>query len=99
MKAQGIAIANQKDGTDKSTTYANPGEGILHHLEDADLIPVGYVGVACSLNGGVQGELLTQGFHLAAPTKKVKKFTVGDEQLVLTKDERDGSEGDDSLMW
>lgn len=61
-------------------------------------IPVGYVGVVYSMNGGVQDELLTQGFHLVAPTKKVKKFTVGNEQLVLTKDERDGSEGDDSFM-
>lgn len=61
-------------------------------------IPVGYVGVVYSMNGGVQDELLTQGFHLVAPTKKVKKFTVGNEQLVLTKDERDGSKGDDSFM-
>lgn len=61
-------------------------------------IPVGYVGVVYSMNGGVQDELLTQGFHLVSPTKKVKEFTVGNEQLVLTKDERDGSEGDDSFM-
>ena len=32
-----------------------------------------------------------------SPTKKVKEFTVGNEQLVLSKDERDGSEGDDSF--
>lgn len=61
-------------------------------------IPVGYVGVVYSMNGGVQDELLTQGFHLVAPTKKVKEFTIGNEQLVLTKDERDGSKGDDSFM-
>lgn len=61
-------------------------------------IPAGYVGVVYSMNGGVQDELLTQGFHIVAPTKSVKKFTVGNEQLVLTKDERDGSEGDDSFM-
>lgn len=61
-------------------------------------IPTGYVGVVYSMNGGVQDELLTQGFHLVAPTKSVKEFTVGNEQLVLTKDERDGSKGDDSFM-
>ena len=61
-------------------------------------IPVGYVGVVYSMNGGVQDELLTQGFHFVSPTKKVKEFTVGNEQLVLTKDERDGSKGDDSFM-
>ena len=60
-------------------------------------IPTGYVGVVYSMNGGVQDEILTQGFHVVAPTKKVKKFTVGNEQLVLTKDSRDGSKDDDSF--
>lgn len=60
-------------------------------------IPTGYVGVVYSMNGGVQDEILTQGFHIVSPTKKVKKFTVGNEQLVLTKDSRDGSEDDDSF--
>lgn len=72
--------------------------GIISCIICLERIPVGYVGVVYSMNGGVQDELLTQGFHLVAPTKKVKKFTVGNEQLVLTKDERDGSEGDDSFM-
>lgn len=61
-------------------------------------IPAGYVGVVYSMNGGVQDELLTQGFHLVNPTKQVKKFTIGNEQLVLTKDEREGSKSDDSFM-
>lgn len=61
-------------------------------------IPTGYVGVVYSMNGGVQDELLTQGFHLVAPTKSVKEFTIGNEQLVLTKDSRDGSKEDDSFM-
>lgn len=60
-------------------------------------IPTGYVGVVYSMNGGVQDEVLTQGWHLVAPTKKVKEFTIGNEQLVLSKDARDGSEGDDSF--
>lgn len=61
-------------------------------------IPTGYVGVVYSMNGGVQDELLTQGFHLVSPTKNVKLFTIGNEQIVLTKDERDGSQEDDSFM-
>lgn len=61
-------------------------------------IPAGYVGVVYSMNGGVQNELLTQGFHLIAPTKSVKEFTVGNEQLVLSKDSRDGSEADESFL-
>lgn len=60
-------------------------------------IPAGYVGVVYSMNGGVQDEVLTQGFHLVSPTKKVKEFTIGNEQIVLSKDSRDGSEGDDSF--
>lgn len=61
-------------------------------------VPTGYVGVVYSMNGGVQDELLTQGFHLVSPTKNVKLFTIGNEQIVLTKDKRDGSEEDDSFM-
>lgn len=60
-------------------------------------IPVGYEGVVYSMNGGVQEETLTQGWHVVAPTKKVKEFTVSNEQLLLTKDDRNGSEGDESF--
>ncbi len=63
-----------------------------------EIIPTGYVGVVYSMNGGVQDEILTQGFHIVSPTKSVKEFTIGNEQLILTKDERDGSKGDDSFM-
>lgn len=34
-------------------------------------IPAGYVGVVYNMNGGVDGEVLEQGWHLVAPTKKV----------------------------
>lgn len=61
-------------------------------------IPTGYVGVVYSMSGGVQDEILTQGFHLVAPTKHVKEFTIGNEQLVLSQDERDGSETDESFL-
>ena len=60
-------------------------------------IPVGYEGVVYSMNGGVQGETLGQGWHIVAPTKKVKEFTISNEQLILTKDKRDGSEGDEAF--
>lgn len=60
-------------------------------------IPTGYVGVVYSMSGGVQDEILTQGWHMVSPAKKVKEFTVGNEQLVLSKDSRDGSAGDDSF--
>lgn len=47
-------------------------------------IPVGYEGVVYSMNGGVQQETLTQGWHLVAPTKKVNEFTIAEEQLKLS---------------
>lgn len=60
-------------------------------------IPNGYNGVQYSMNGGVKDEVLTQGWHLVPPTVKVKEFTVSNEQLILSKDERDGSEADESF--
>lgn len=60
-------------------------------------VPVGYEGVVFSMSGGVQDETLSQGWHLVAPTKKVKEFTVGNEQLILTKDKREGSQEDESF--
>lgn len=60
-------------------------------------IPVGYMGVIYKMNGGATGDTLTQGWHIVSPTKKVKIFTIGNEQLVLTKDRREGSKGNDSF--
>lgn len=71
--------------------------GLVGTATSIEKIPVGYEGVVYSMNGGVKNETLTQGWHLVPPTKKVKEFTVGNEQLVLTKDEREGSKGDDSF--
>lgn len=50
-------------------------------------IPAGYVGVVYSMSGGVQEDVLPQGWHMVNPTKKVKEFTVSEEQLALTGDE------------
>lgn len=60
-------------------------------------IPAGYVGVVYNMNGGVSGEVLGQGWHVVAPTKKVKEFTIGNEQIILSKDSREGSQNDDSF--
>lgn len=60
-------------------------------------IPVGYEGVVYSMSGGVEDKTLGQGWHIVAPTKKVKEFTIANEQLILSKDDRDGSKGDDSF--
>lgn len=60
-------------------------------------IPTGYVGVVYSMNGGVEDEVLNQGWHFVFPTKHVKEFTIGNEQIVLSQDSREGSEEDDSF--
>lgn len=60
-------------------------------------IPVGYAGVIYSMNGGVKNNTLSPGYHITKPTEHVKCFTTSNEQLLLTKDEREGSEGDDSF--
>lgn len=54
----------------------------------SERIPAGYVGVVYSMSGGVEDEVLQQGFHLISPTKKVKEFTVSEEQLALTKEDK-----------
>lgn len=71
--------------------------GLICGIICIEKVPVGYEGVVYSMGGGVQQETLTQGWHFVSPTKKVKLFTVGNEQLILTKDKRDGSPDDESF--
>lgn len=60
-------------------------------------VPAGYVGVVYNMNGGVDGEVLTQGWHLVAPTKKVTTYSIGLEQSYLTSEEKGDSEKDESF--
>ena len=71
--------------------------GTIGLVVSIEKIPVGYEGVVYSMKGGVEKETITQGWHIVSPMKKVKEFTIGNEQLILTKDERDGSEEDESF--
>ena len=43
-------------------------------------IPAGYVGIIYNANGGVEDETLAQGWHIVAPWKKVREYSVGIEQ-------------------
>lgn len=60
-------------------------------------IPAGYVGVQYSVNGGVEDDILTQGWHVVSPMKKVTKYSVATEQLYMSADEREGSKENDSF--
>lgn len=60
-------------------------------------VPAGYVGVVYNMNGGVDGEILTQGWHLVSPTKKVTTYSIGIEQSYLTSDNKGDSKEDESF--
>lgn len=66
-------------------------------VKSLEKIDTGKVGVVYSMKGGVKDETLGQGFHFINPFLKVKEFTIGNEQLILSKDKREGSKGDDSF--
>lgn len=66
-------------------------------VKSFERIDTGKVGVQYSMKGGVKDETLGQGYHFINPFLKVKEFTIGNEQLILSKDEREGSEGNDSF--
>lgn len=44
--------------------------GLVLTLMCTKRIPAGYVGVVYNMNGGVDGEVLGQGWHVVAPTKR-----------------------------
>ena len=60
-------------------------------------VPAGYVGVVYNMNGGVDGEILTQGWHFVSPTKKVTTYSIGIEQSYLTAEDKGDSKKDESF--
>ena len=60
-------------------------------------VPAGYVGVVYNMNGGVDGEILSQGWHLVSPTKKVTTYSIGIEQSYLTSEDKGDSKEDESF--
>lgn len=43
-------------------------------------VPAGYVGVVYNMNGGIEGDTLSQGWHVISPTKNVTLYSIGIEQ-------------------
>lgn len=60
-------------------------------------VPAGYVGVVYNVNKGVTGEVLSQGWHLVSPLKKVTTYSIGIEQSYLTAADKGDSEKDESF--
>ena len=74
------------------------GAGVLLSPSCTTVIPAGYVGaVYDKLEHGVQDEVLTEGFHLKSPFEKVKDFPISIETIYMSKDDREGSEDDESI--
>lgn len=71
--------------------------GLIGTIICIERVPVGYEGIVYSMSNGVTGETLTQGWHIVAPSKKVKLFSISNSQLILTKDKRENSEDDESF--
>ena len=71
--------------------------GLIGAVICLERVPAGYVGVVYNMNGGVDGEVLTQGWHLVSPTKKVTTYSIGIEQSYLTSDEKGDSKEDESF--
>lgn len=71
--------------------------GVAGSLICTEKIPAGYVGVQYSMNGGIKDEILTQGWHIVSPTKKVTLYSVATETFVMSQDERAGSKDNESF--
>lgn len=71
--------------------------GIFFGFACTERIPTGHVGVVYNMNGGVDGEVLSQGWHIVSPTKKVTTYSIGLEQSYLTSDKRGDSPKDESF--
>lgn len=60
-------------------------------------IPRGCVGSIYSISGGTSDEVLSEGWHMVAPNKKVTEYSVATEQLLMTKKETDGSKENEAF--
>lgn len=61
-------------------------------------IPQGKVGAVYDpMNNGIQEQVLTEGLKFKLPWQKVNTFPISTEVVYMSKDEREGSEGDESI--
>lgn len=71
--------------------------GIILTFACTERIPTGHVGVVYNMSGGVDGEVLSQGWHIVSPTKKVTTYSIGLEQSYLSSEDIGDSERDESF--
>lgn len=61
-------------------------------------VPAGYVAVQYNINGGIQDEVLTQGWHFVSPAINTTKYSIGLEQSYLTAGKQGDSKDDESFF-
>ncbi|MBO5037697.1 MAG: prohibitin family protein [Clostridia bacterium] len=71
--------------------------GIIVGVSCLTKIDAGYVGVVYNMKGGVEDEVLSQGWHWISPTKKVTTYSIGIEQSYLTSEHKGDSPKDESF--
>ncbi len=71
--------------------------GGIFTVRSSKFIDTGKVGIVYNYKDGVQKETLSPGLNFVSPFKKVKQFSTSNEILVMSKDKREGSKGDDSF--
>lgn len=71
--------------------------GVIGCIFCIERVPTGYVGVVYNMSGGVDGEVLTQGWHIVSPTKKVTTYSIGLEQSYLSSEKIGDSSDDESF--
>ena len=54
----------------------------------------GYAGVIYNMDGGIEDETLSQGFHMVAPWKHVSEYPISTETVYYTKNTVDGGDDD-----
>lgn len=71
--------------------------GGIFTISHIKIIGTGKVGITYTYSSGVKDELLKPGAHFIPPMEYMKEFSTSNEILVMSKDKREGSKGDDSF--
>lgn len=58
----------------------------------------GYAGVVYNMDGGIENETLSQGFHFVAPWKHVSEYPISTETVYYTKNTVDGGDKEDKKV-
>lgn len=70
---------------------------IICGFKCTERIPAGYVGVVYNMNGGIEKDVLRQGWKLVSPTKTITLYSIALEQSYMTKDDVGDSPNDESF--